>query len=258
MLLDVKGFYSLLPPFMDAPQNHSDAKGVTKGPSVFILKCIFMGTKWDDGYFLDDQYCNGLMSTIKSFQASQNIDSDGNFGQDTRGAFQAALGIHVDKIPYSIMRIPDMALQPSGEILMWPPEAMIVSGYGEQFRTPDGDYRLLPTYMDFPGAHETPIGSTMGPSVFILKCLFLGTEYWSPEVLMNVGFCENLANVIANFQAKNSTDVDKCFGQGTRERFYEKFQRNLEMIPRKILFGSDTAIQPNGDVCAWPPQVVIG
>lgn len=251
----INSFYPLLPPFMDAPANHPQSNGTTQGPSVLILKCIFLGTEFDEGYRLDNIYCLGLRATIMRFQQTNGIDIDGNFGQETRNAFYKFLGINLEQVPHSILRIPDFALQPNGELLMWPPGEIIVST-DNNLRTADGFYRLLPTYLDWPKAHQNPISITGGPSVFIVKCLFLGTKYWQ-KYNLDTNFCDELARTIIFFQKSNSTDADGCFGQATRERFYECFGRKLETIPRKLLVESDTAIQPDGHVISWPPKIIL-
>lgn len=248
-------FYPLLPPYMDSPFNHPSAVGTTKGVSVFVLKCIWLGTHFDEGYLLDTVSCRGLESTVRTFQRKREINVDGNFGQGTRQDFFRYFGVNLESVPNSVLRMPDMALQPNGEIIMWPPSDIIL-GIDSICRTTAGQYRLLPTYLDWPGAHSYPIGQTSGPSVFIVKCLFLGTKYFTGYQL-NTTFCDGLAKTLAKFQTDNSTDPDSCFGQGTRARFFDCFGRNLEEVSRQVLTEADTALQPDGRVMSWPPRVYL-
>lgn len=254
-MIRTNSFYPLLPPFMDAPANHPQSNGTTQGPSVFIVKCLLLGTPFDEGYALNTDSCLGFKATTMNFQRAHGIDPDGNFGQDTRLKFYEDYGINLDKIPHSILRMPDFALQPNSELIMWPPGEIIISA-DKNLRTAEGFYRLLPPYLDWPKAHRNPIGVTAGPSVFIVKCLLLGTSYWE-RYNLDTAFCDKQAQTIIRFQKDNGLEPDGCFGQDTRTKFLERYGRNLEAIPRKILMEPDTAIQPDGKIISWPPKIVL-
>jgi hypothetical protein len=249
-------FYPLLPPYMDSPENHPKIQREIGGSIAFLLKAFLLGSKFDQGFKLDTNHCTALTESIRHFQREKNVDQDGNFGQDTRRALMALLGINVDQIPYSVLTGSDTALQPSGECLPWPPDSLIISPSTK--RTSLGEICLFPPYLDWPKAHENPVGMTQGPSVFILKCLFALTDYFQVgRYKFNAMFCDGLANTIALFQRGNGIEVDSCFGQDTRSTFHAYFKRDIEEVPRSVLTGSNMAIQPNGSVVAWPPQVAI-
>jgi peptidoglycan hydrolase-like protein with peptidoglycan-binding domain len=241
---------------MDATKNHLEAKEGTSGPSVFILKCIFLGTKFDLGYALDTFYDDKLQSTVRSFQAKYNIASDGNFGQETRKKLFQILNINLDDIPHTVLSVSDLALQPSGEIFQWPPSQIIIPFGNKNLRTSEGYYKLLPPYLDWPGAHNNPVGATMGTSVFIAKCLFLGTEYYRSYSL-NTQFCNILAETIRVFQSANGLEMDSCFGQDSRRVFNNIYGRDLEAIPRQVLLEPNRALQPDGSLLSWPPAIII-
>ena len=254
-------FYPLLPTYMDSPDNHPEVQiGTTKGPCVFVLKCFLLGSKYDTGYLLDDIYCSAFKQVIINLQSDLRIDVDGNFGQGTRQALTGLLGINLDSIPYSFLAMSDAALQPDGQSVVWPQgNTIIVPGYlTGQRRTSTGEICLLPPYMDWSGAHENPMGMTQGPSVLILKMLFALTEYFTVKsYFFNTMFDDKFAEMLATFQAGNQLGIDSCFGQKARAGFKTCFGRNLEDIPRSVLTGANTAIQPDGSVVAWPPQIIL-
>ncbi|MDD4611372.1 MAG: peptidoglycan-binding domain-containing protein [Patescibacteria group bacterium] len=197
-----------------------------------------------------------LEKAISSFQSAVYIEADGNFGQATRQKFYVHFGINLDAVPYTVLHMPDVALQPNGEIILWPPHSGIILPQHENSRTPGGLYRLLPTYMDWQGSHTSPAGFTTGPSTFLLKCLFIGTEYCK-GYLLNTVFDEGLAATISAFQRANGLEADGCFGQETRKFFWNKFGRNLEDISRQVLAENNYAIQSDGHVIAWPPALIL-
>jgi len=242
---------------MDSPSNHPQAIGTTRGVAVLVLKVIFLGTPFDKNeYELNCDYCGGLESTIRRFQNSVDIEVDGNFGQGTRKEFFRHFGINLEDVPHTLLRMQDTALQPNGELVMWPPSSGILMIHNSRQMTSGQQYRLLPSYLDWTGAHENPIGPTMGPSVFMVKCLFAGTASYQGYPL-NTTFCNGLARTIAHFQASCGLEVDSCFGQGSRAAFAARYGRNLEEVPRQYLTEADTAIQPDGHVIAWPPAIVL-
>lgn len=161
-------FYPLLPTYMDCPSNHPEVKaGITKGPGVFFVKCILLGTRWDAGYTLDGIFCDGLKNTIASMQQDLGIEVDGNFGQETRQNLAKALGMNLDDIPYTLLAMSDTALQPDGQSISWPQGSTIITLDSNQRRTSNGEICLLPPYMDWAGAHQNPMGTTQGPGVFM-------------------------------------------------------------------------------------------
>jgi len=239
---------------MDAPMNHPRSAIKTFGTAVFILKCIFLGTRFDQGFALDNEYCEALKKTIEAFQDRVLIEMDGNFGQATRQKFFVNFGIDLDAIPHSVLRLPDVALQPNGELIIWPPGQIINSS--KETKTSGGLYKILPPYMDYEGVHVGAAGKTSGPSVFVVKCLLIGTEYYK-GYLLDTTFCDGLAKTISAFQKHSGIDADGCFGQGTRACFRKITGRNLEEVPRQVLAQTDLAIQPDGYVITWPPKLVL-
>jgi hypothetical protein len=246
---------------MDAPDNHPEIQvGTTKGPCVFVLKCILLGSKYDTGYLLNDLYCQAFKQAIINLQSDLKLDTDGNFGQDTRRTLTNLLGINIDDIPYSLLAMSDTALQPDGQSIVWPQGGtIIVEGYlNGQRRTSSGEICLFPPYMDWAGAHENPMGLSQGPSVLILKLLFALTDYFTiGKYPFNALFDDGFAGILATFQAGNQLSIDSCFGQEARCGFKNCFGRDLEDLPRAVMTGANTAIQPNGNIIAWPPQIIL-
>lgn len=236
---------------------HPHTSQHTKGACVFILKCLFLGTSWDTGDFtLDTQFDHDLEDTIRAFQNAHGLTADGCFGQDTRKKFFEVLGINVDSIPFSMLTNIDLALQPTGEIVQWPPSSLIILGSNNTL--PDGSYRLLPPYIDHPSVHTSgSIGQSMGVSIFIVKCLFAGTEFVKMPFFLDITFCMALHTCLTFFQKKQNIEIDGCFGQETRRAFHKHFSRDIEMIPRNVLHEQSRALQPDGRIIAWPPEITL-
>ncbi len=252
-------FYPLLPTYMDSPDNHPEVTvATTKGPCVFVIKCILLGSRFDAGYKLNDVFCQELKKTIENLQSFLKIEIDGNFGQETRNKLMTLIGVNIDDIPYTLFGMSDTALQPDGQSIVWPQGSNIITLDSNQRRTSTGEICLFPPYMDWAGAHSSPMGITQGPSVFILKCLFALTSHFTAGCYrLNTMFCNDFATMLAGWQTSHKAIIDSCFGQDARDIFQKCFGRNLENVPRSVLTGASTAIQPDGSVVAWPPQIII-
>lgn len=257
MLNRTRNFFPLLPPFMDSKGSHPKAKDGTYGPCVFIVKCLFLGTRWDDGGFpLDCIFDPGLERAIVRFQRENSLLPDGCFGQETRKTLLKIIHVNIDSIPHSVLNTVDLALQPTGEMLQWPPSSLVIPNDGRLLL---GDYyRLLPPYIDHPSAHPCgTVGQSMGVSLFILKCLFSGTEYSRKGYPLDINFCSGLYACLRNFQISRNIGVDGCFGQETRKSFAQTFGRDLEQVSRKVLREPSRALQPDGRLIAWPPEITL-
>ena len=111
---------------------------------------------------------------------------------------------------------------------------------------------VLPPFFDYPGNHKTNYDSG-GPGVFIIKCLFCMTPYYS-GYCMDKHFCQGLRDTIQNFQANVGIEVDGNFGQETRIAIHGKYGIELDRIPREMIEGSDSAIHPDGNQIIWPEE----
>ena len=93
---------------------------------------------------------------------------------------------------------------------------------------------------------EKLIYSTGGPRILYLKILFSLLNLKKFNFVIDGNYCDGFFEAVKMFQELQGIEVDGNCGPATRERLSKVIGVDLSMIPRKIIFGNDVAVQPDG------------
>ena len=188
------------------------------GSPIVIIKALLIGLSPSQS-LADGNLDKPLKETIRYLLQHNNLPTQ----MVTLSTLVDLIDDSLSLIPFDILYLNDFVLQSDGEIICWPPH-----------ENTDKACSLLPPFLNWPGVGRIDGHISTGTSIFYIKCLFRGTNYYSGYPINNI-FCEKLAQTIANFQVAHKLDADCSFGPATRAAFNKEYNCNLNAVPRSIL-----------------------
>lgn len=189
-------------------------------PPVAIIKALLIGTS--PGLSLaNNDVDKSMRETIHYLLQLNNLPTE----KVSLSTLANLIDEDLSSLPLDILHQNDYTLQANGEIICWPPQT-----------SDSRSCALLPPYLNWPGTGRKDGHISTGAAIFYVKCLFRKTTFFSGYPINNI-FCEKLAETIAKFQKGNGLDCDSSFGPATRRAFNDRYECDLDAIPRSILYG---------------------